>query len=116
MYTRTGVDSLKKFNSTDFYHLNKSSLSKIKIKMRTSPRRKVPSSPAKTPSRAPKRARVRKSEDSVVSSHGTVKVSLSPAAELRLHELELYSTGSKCVVGCDEAGRGPLAGPVVAAA
>jgi ribonuclease HII len=85
-------------------------------KMRTSPRRKVPSSPAKTPSRAPKRARVRKLEDSVASSHGTVKVSLSPAAELRLRELELYSTGSKCVVGCDEAGRGPLAGPVVAAA
>ena len=59
---------------------------------------------------------MRKLEDSVASSHGTVKVSLSPAAELRLRELELYSTGSKCVVGCDEAGRGPLAGPVVAAA
>ena len=27
----------------------------------------------------------------------------------------LYSTGLLCVAGCDEAGRGPLAGPVVAA-
>jgi ribonuclease HII len=27
----------------------------------------------------------------------------------------LYSTGHLCVAGCDEAGRGPLAGPVVAA-
>lgn len=27
----------------------------------------------------------------------------------------LYSKGYSCVIGCDEAGRGPLAGPVVAA-
>ena len=31
-------------------------------------------------------------------------------------ELELFADGYKCVVGADEAGRGPLAGPVVAAA
>ncbi|HMR55128.1 MAG TPA: ribonuclease HII [Candidatus Doudnabacteria bacterium] len=31
-------------------------------------------------------------------------------------EMELYSRGAKCVVGVDEVGRGPLAGPVVAAA
>jgi ribonuclease HII len=30
--------------------------------------------------------------------------------------LSLYAQGYNCVVGCDEAGRGPLAGPVVAAA
>ena len=32
------------------------------------------------------------------------------------HELALYSQGWVCVAGIDEAGRGPLAGPVVAAA
>ena len=31
-------------------------------------------------------------------------------------ELGLFQDGYKCVVGADEAGRGPLAGPVVAAA
>ena len=31
-------------------------------------------------------------------------------------ELKLFGDGYKCVVGADEAGRGPLAGPVVAAA
>ena len=31
-------------------------------------------------------------------------------------ELELFADGYTCVVGVDEAGRGPLAGPVVAAA
>ncbi len=31
------------------------------------------------------------------------------------YERFLYSTGNLCVAGCDEAGRGPLAGPVVAA-
>ncbi len=30
-------------------------------------------------------------------------------------ERSLYSKGYSCVIGCDEAGRGPLAGPVVAA-
>jgi len=32
------------------------------------------------------------------------------------HERALYAQGHSCVVGLDEAGRGPLAGPVVAAA
>ncbi|MGU3574647.1 ribonuclease HII [Brucellaceae bacterium C25G] len=32
------------------------------------------------------------------------------------HEIRLYQTGYKYVAGIDEAGRGPLAGPVVAAA
>ena len=31
-------------------------------------------------------------------------------------EIALKERGFKCVVGVDEAGRGPLAGPVVAAA
>lgn len=32
-----------------------------------------------------------------------------------LHERQLYARGFACVAGTDEAGRGPLAGPVVAA-
>jgi len=32
------------------------------------------------------------------------------------HEAMLYARGARCVVGVDEAGRGPLAGPVVVAA
>ena len=40
-------------------------------------------------------------------------------ADLRRKELRLMSSGGggyKCVVGTDEAGRGPLCGPVVAGA
>jgi ribonuclease HII len=37
-------------------------------------------------------------------------------AMLRRHEMELWNEGLECVAGVDEAGRGPLAGPVVAAA
>ncbi len=33
-----------------------------------------------------------------------------------LHEIEALKAGFRCVAGIDEAGRGPLAGPVVAAA
>ena len=33
-----------------------------------------------------------------------------------LHETMFYARGARCVVGVDEAGRGPLAGPVVVAA
>lgn len=36
--------------------------------------------------------------------------------ELRHYEREASKNGFKCIVGVDEAGRGPLAGPVVAAA
>lgn len=32
------------------------------------------------------------------------------------HEEAIYAAGARCVAGVDEAGRGPLAGPVVAAA
>jgi ribonuclease HII len=35
--------------------------------------------------------------------------------DLMLHEREAYAAGFRCVAGIDEAGRGPLAGPVVAA-
>lgn len=35
---------------------------------------------------------------------------------MRRHEVELWAGGSELVAGVDEAGRGPLAGPVVAAA
>ena len=38
------------------------------------------------------------------------------AAPLRQKELRLTKQGYSTIVGCDEAGRGPLAGPVVAAA
>ena len=38
------------------------------------------------------------------------------AVDMRLHEREAYRRGFRFVCGIDEAGRGPLAGPVVAAA
>lgn len=34
---------------------------------------------------------------------------------MNAYELNAYDHGATCVVGCDEAGRGPLAGPVVVA-
>lgn len=37
-------------------------------------------------------------------------------SEMYLIEEEYYNNGITLVAGCDEAGRGPLAGPVVAAA
>lgn len=36
--------------------------------------------------------------------------------EMKVYEKDLYSKGSKYIAGIDEVGRGPLAGPVVAAA
>lgn len=36
--------------------------------------------------------------------------------EMKLYERQLYSEGKNYIVGCDEVGRGPLAGPVLAAA
>ncbi|MDR1573194.1 MAG: ribonuclease HII [Clostridiales Family XIII bacterium] len=41
---------------------------------------------------------------------------LRRAAEMRLFEQDLYENGVLCVAGVDEVGRGPLAGPVAAAA
>ena len=38
------------------------------------------------------------------------------AVDMRLHERDAYRRGFRFVCGIDEAGRGPLAGPVVAAA
>ncbi|MDR1247201.1 MAG: ribonuclease HII [Clostridiales Family XIII bacterium] len=38
------------------------------------------------------------------------------AAEMRVFEDELYAKGVLCIAGVDEVGRGPLAGPVAAAA
>ena len=38
------------------------------------------------------------------------------ALDMRLHERDAYRRGFRFVCGIDEAGRGPLAGPVVAAA
>ena len=32
------------------------------------------------------------------------------------YEFKYYKQGLTCIAGCDEAGRGPLAGPVVCAA
>lgn len=37
-------------------------------------------------------------------------------ADMRRHESGLWARGFECIAGVDEAGRGPLAGPVVAAA
>lgn len=37
-------------------------------------------------------------------------------AEMKRYENELYASGIKYIAGVDEVGRGPLAGPVVAAA
>ena len=36
--------------------------------------------------------------------------------DLLKYERELYTLGYKLIAGCDEVGRGPLVGPVVAAA
>ncbi len=44
-----------------------------------------------------------------------VKLEIPPAPDMSA-ELAAYATGCKCVCGIDEAGRGPLAGPVVTAA
>ena len=43
-------------------------------------------------------------------------VAAAALAKLRSREVSLAGKGFQCVVGVDEAGRGPLAGPVVAAA
>lgn len=40
----------------------------------------------------------------------------TPASDLRAFDERIQSRGFACLVGIDEAGRGPLAGPVVAAA
>jgi ribonuclease HII len=40
----------------------------------------------------------------------------APAVDMRLYEREVYRRGFRLISGIDEAGRGPLAGPVVAAA
>jgi len=42
--------------------------------------------------------------------------SLKPKTDLWSLENDLFHKGSRCIAGMDEAGRGPLAGPVVAAA
>ena len=41
---------------------------------------------------------------------------LERLAEMKVMEEELRSQGYGCIAGVDEVGRGPLAGPVVAAA
>ena len=72
-------------------------------------RRKTPSTPSKTPKRLPKRKRTVKT--SVSAKRALSTSSSSPAIELRQRELKLYKSGqAKCIVGCDEAGRGPLVG------
>ena len=40
----------------------------------------------------------------------------APAADMLYYETQAYSKGLRFILGVDEAGRGPLAGPVVAAA
>lgn len=41
---------------------------------------------------------------------------LKTAVDMKKYEKELYEQGYKLICGCDEAGRGPLVGPVVAGA
>ena len=48
--------------------------------------------------------------------NSTFTTATGPTALLRIKELKLAKDGYQAIVGCDEAGRGPLAGPVVAAA
>merc|ERR1712032_1463822 len=67
-----------------------------------------------TPKRALKTKRTTSKTKKQVKSKIKAKKSLDNAP--RDIELELFGDGYKCVVGADEAGRGPLAGPVVAAA
>lgn len=74
------------------------------------------SSKKRTPQRAvstvaAKRATKKRSE---IDSSSTVTV--GKEHPMRKHESDLTDRGFKRVVGVDEAGRGPLAGPVVAAA
>jgi ribonuclease HII len=68
---------------------------------------------------APK-ARAKRTKKAVVAlQDSTVPAELgAPVAHdpMRARERALYADGQRCVVGVDEAGRGPLAGPVVAAA
>lgn len=45
----------------------------------------------------------------------TVPTAIAVPEDTFLHERQLYARGFACVAGTDEAGRGPLAGPVVAA-
>ena len=81
-------------------------------RVRRSPRRARPTTitTGTTPERPPRKRARRK----IIVEEKTKQP--SPAAKLRQRELQLYKKGYQCVVGCDEAGRGPLAGPVVAAA
>ena len=62
----------------------------------------------------------RKATKAAIKTKKKTKSKKKPKAPLdnapRDIELKLFGDGYKCVVGADEAGRGPLAGPVVAAA
>ncbi|KAJ1636845.1 ribonuclease H-like domain-containing protein [Pavlovales sp. CCMP2436] len=59
-----------------------------------------------------KRSRTHKAD----SKKGGAEQASSPGDGMRSMERALYATGCKLICGVDEAGRGPLAGPVVAAA
>jgi ribonuclease HII len=52
----------------------------------------------------------------VLRRRGAERAVLEREARMRRHESELWASGATHVAGVDEAGRGPLAGPVVAAA
>ena len=51
-----------------------------------------------------------------MASHMQRQLIETLALDMRLHERDAYRRGFRFVCGIDEAGRGPLAGPVVAAA
>ena len=65
---------------------------------------------------ADSRAGVRAIAQKLVKRKSRIEQQLKRQQELNEIENELYSRGIKLIAGVDEAGRGPLAGPVVAAA
>lgn len=62
------------------------------------------------------RAGVRQLYSKIMRQKALARIEVRRLQNLELYEQELYSQGCQMIAGVDEAGRGPLAGPVIAAA